>query len=227
MARDLVLSSGFLAFARHLGVVQALHDAGESPAAYVGTSSGAVVAALTCVGVPVQTVLGELEAMRPLQAMRLHARPWQGLFSAPGLRALLERHLPATFAELPKPLAVGVIDSQRRHRLVGSGPLVAAVLASCAMPYVFAPVTVDGARLADGGAVDRLALQPWRLWRPGRQAWVHRVARTAGVDVADDRAGRVWIETPRSGASFWRLGDVRAQADEARRIAAAVLAELR
>jgi predicted acylesterase/phospholipase RssA len=224
MPRDLILSSGFLAFARHLGVVQALRAANELPAAVVGTSSGAVVGALTCAGVPPETILRDLEGMIPWRGMRLHARPWQGLCEAPALRALLERYLPARIEDLPTPLAVGVVAPGKQHRLLTEGPLVEAVLASCAMPGIFAPIVVAGVSMADGGAVDRVAVDPWRRWRPGRQAWVHQVARTAGVDRSEGRAGTTWIETPRSGASFLSLGDVRGQAEVARQLAAAVLA---
>jgi predicted acylesterase/phospholipase RssA len=223
--RDLLLSSGFLAFARHAGVVQALNDRGLRPAAWVGTSSGAVVAALCCAGLTPAQLLDEIDGVRPWRLMRLHGRPWRGLFEAVGLRALLERHLPARFEDLPQPLAVGVVGSGRAYRLLSAGPLVPAVLASCAMPAIFAPVEVEGERLADGGAADRVGLAAWRLWRPGRRAWVHQVARTAGKDVGGDRSGTVWIQTPRSGASFWRLGDVRAQAAEAHRRAIEALAD--
>lgn len=221
---DLILSSGFLAFARHVGVVQALAERGCVPAAVVGTSSGAVVGALTCAGVAPPTILDELTQMRPLQAMRVNPLFWRGLFTAPGLRSLLERHLPPRFEDLAIPLAVGVVGRGRAHRLLTSGPLVDAVLASCAMPWVFEAVDVGGERLADGGAADRLGLAAWRAWRPDKRAWVHQVKRTAGVDVDGDRSATLWIETPRSGATFWSLGDVRRQAEEARTLAAAVLA---
>ncbi len=224
MSGDLILSSGFLAFARHLGVVQALRDAGERPDALVGTSSGAVVAALTAAGVQPETVLADLDGLVPWRGLRLHRRPWRGLCEAPALQALLERYLPARFEDLPLPLAVGVVAPGKVHRLLTAGPLVPAVLASCAMPGVFAPVVVEGIPLADGGAVDRVAVDPWRLWRPGRLAWVHQVMRTAGVDRGEDRTGTVWIETPRSGASFLSLGDVRGQAELARQLAAVALA---
>ena len=133
-------------------------------------------------------------------------------------------HLPATFEGLPVQLAVGVVDAKGAHRLLTSGPLVEAVTASCAMPGIFAPVEVAGEPLADGGAADRVGLDAWRRWRPGRRAWVHQVARTAGKDVAGDRSGTIWIQTPRSGASFLDLGDVHAQAARARELAVDALA---
>lgn len=227
MPRDLILSSGFLAFARHVGVVAALRQAGEVPDAIVGTSSGAVVAALVCAGVDPLAALTPLVAAPPWRAMRLSSQPWRGLFEAAGLRAMLYTHLPERFEDLPVPLAVGVVGPGRRHALLTQGPLVPAVLASCAMPGIFAAVDVQGTRWADGGAADRLGLQKWRQWRPGRQAWVHRVRRSAGVDLHEDRSGTVWIESPRSGASFWSLGDFAGQVRETQALARQVIAAQR
>ena len=138
------------------------------------------------------------------------------------LRQFLAPHLPEQFEDLALPLAVGVVAG-KRHQLISSGPLLPAVLASCAMPYVFEPVRVGQQWCQDGGAADRMGLDAWRQWRPGRQAWAHQVARTAGVDVLADTSGVTLIQTPRSGASFVSLGDFPAQVAQARTLALAVL----
>lgn len=52
--------------------------------------------------------------------------------------------LPPTFEQLGTEFAVGVVDSQGRHRLVDSGPLPEAVAASVAIPYLFEPVKIPG-----------------------------------------------------------------------------------
>jgi len=217
--RDLVLSSGFLAFARHTGVVQAIEAAGLPIDAVVGTSSGALVGALWAAGLSGAELEKLLQSRQPWQLLRLHPRPWQGALSMAGLIAFLRPHLPETFAQLPRPLAVGVADGGGHHRLLTEGPLAEAVAASCAMPYVFAPVGVNGTRYRDGGAADRLGLEAWRAWRPGRRALAHQVARTAGVDVPADLEGVTLVQTPRSGASFFSLGDFAGQVGEARAIA--------
>ena len=74
-----------------------------------------------------------------------------------------------------------------------------------------------------GGAVDRLGAGPHRNLRgPGRRL-IHKVARSAGVDQDDDLSGDLVMESPRSGASFWSLGDVSAQVEESRALAARAL----
>ncbi len=216
---DLLLSSGFLAFARHIGVLQALQAAGRPFDAIVGTSSGALVGALFAAGHRPEAIAALVGDRRPLGLMRPSAQPWRGLCRLDPLIAFLSVNLPARIEDLPRPFAVGVIDGAGRHLLLTRGGLPQAVAASCAMPHVFAPVEVDGLPYADGGAADRLGLDAWRAFRPGRSAIAHEVARTAGRDLGSDRSGVWTIRTPRSGASFWSLGDVPAQIAEARVLA--------
>ncbi len=219
MPHDLLLSSGFLAFARHVGVVQAIEAADMPIDAVVGTSSGALVGALWAAGHSGAHLEVLLQSRQPWQLLRPHTRPWQGAMSMQALVAFLRPLLPETFAQLPRPLAVGVVAHRGQHQLLRSGPLVEAVTASCAMPYVFAPVQIGTTRYQDGGAADRMGLDAWRAWRPDRQALAHEVARTAGVDVRADLTGVSVVQTPRSGASFFSLGDFSWQVAEARALA--------
>lgn len=56
----------------------------------------------------------------------------------------LRQLLPATFEELPVPLAVGVVDQSGKHVLIRSGPLPEAVAASAAIPMIFSAVDIPG-----------------------------------------------------------------------------------
>ncbi len=221
---DLVLSSGFLAFARHIGVLRAIDRQGIAVDAVVGTSSGALIGALYAAGHDLDRLTGELADLRPLSLMKPRFAVWKGVFSLAPLVAFLRDRLPPTFADLETELAVGVMTESGGHKLLSEGPLVESVVASCAMPYVFGKIDTGGGRYADGGAVDRLGIGPLRRWRTSEAIIAHRVRRTAGKDLDDDLTGALLIETPPSGASFLSLGDFRAQVAEAERIAAAVFA---
>ena len=223
---DLILSSGFLAFARHVGVLRAVEERGLALDGITGTSSGALVGALWSAGLSSHDLEKLLTGLPPWRLLRLNPQPWRGLLHTAAFADFLRPHLPATFADLPRPLAVGVVDARGQHQLLTSGPLVAAVVASCAMPHVFAAVPVADALFADGGAADRLALGPWRQARPGRRAIAHQVQRSAGVDLPLDLTDVTLIRTPRSGASFLSLGDFAGQVAEAHGIAARALAAL-
>ena len=162
---DLVLSSGFLAFARHIGFLRAVEAAELEVGAICGTSSGALVAALWAAGYTPEAIAFELSSRKPLSLFRVHARPWRGLFSLRAMVELLEGLLPPAFSDLDRPLGVGVVDRAGRYRLLTEGSLARSVAASCAMPYIFEPVRIDGEDYIDGGAVDRLGLTAWRAWR--------------------------------------------------------------
>ena len=112
---DVILSSGFLAFSRHLGVLRAIEARGVPVAAVTGTSSGALVGALWAAGHTTQTLEQTIGALAPWQLLRPHPWLWQGVLSMEAFLAFVRPLLPPTFADLPVPLAVGVIDAQKRH----------------------------------------------------------------------------------------------------------------
>jgi predicted acylesterase/phospholipase RssA len=220
---DLLLSSGFLAFARHAGVLGAIEAAGVPIDAVVGTSSGSLVGALWCAGMKASEIQAEVAGRRPASLMGLSMTPWRGLFHLEPLMAWMRGRLPPNIEDLPRPFAVGVVTADKKARLLTSGPLPEAVAASCAMPHIFRPVEIGGEALADGGFADRLMVGPWRAWRGERPAIAHLIERSAGVNPTDDLSALTLIHTPRSGANFLSLGDVAAQAAEARLRAEAAL----
>jgi len=219
---DLVLSSGFLAFAAHCGFLRAVEEVGIDVDGVCGTSSGALVGAMWAAGIPALDIAQRLNSRRPVTVLRPSPCPWRGLFSLGALAELASDWLPPRFADLRHPLAVGVMAADGAGTLLSEGSLTQAVVASCAVPYLFAPVRVDGVPYRDGGAVDRLALEPWAQLRGERPRLVHLVKRSAGAEtVVPD--GLAVVRTPRSGASFWSLGDFDAQVDAARLLTHAAL----
>lgn len=163
---DLVLSSGFLAFAYHSGFLEAVVEAGIRVRGVMGTSSGALSGALYAAGYSPIEVAAELSRVPPIQLLRPSCRPWQGALDLRGVVARLREVLPPTFEDLERPFAVGVVDASGRHQVVSSGALPEAVAASAAIPCIFRPVAIPGQEAAgpfqDGGMVDRMGLHPWR-----------------------------------------------------------------
>jgi NTE family protein len=220
---DLVLSSGLFAFARHLGVIEALEHRRIQPDAIVGTSSGALVAALWLAGMKPAELARLLSQVRPIGWLVPNSRPFRGVCSTQRIAKEVARHLPRSFADLPGSLAVGVASVSGQHRLVDEGPLVDAVVASLALPGLFAPVVVQGEPCVDGGAVDRLALGAALARRPGRRVILHEVERTRGRQPPLDERPFVHIKTQRSRATLLGMGPFYFEKEQARTVALAAL----
>jgi NTE family protein len=223
MTVDLVLSSGFLAFARQAGFLTAVEQSGLEVDGVGGTSSGALGGAVWASGMSAAEVGAKLSAQAPIRLFRPSWTPWRGLLSLRHVVAQLREWLPPTFEELPRPFGVGVRRPDGSAGIVTAGPLPEAVAASCAIPGVFTPVEVEGESLQDGGVVDRTALAAWTARRGPRRTALHLVARSgSGVEPEGPLPDAVCIvRTARSGARFWDLGDFPAQLEEARAAAAA------
>jgi NTE family protein len=154
----LTMSSGFFGFYAHTGFVRALLDAGLRPAAFTGSSAGALVAGCIASGLAPSDLARELVAIERRDFW--DPRPGLGLLAGRKFRARLERMLPVARVEAcTSPLAVSVFDvATRRTRVVREGHLADTLRASCAVPFLFHPVWLDGRPTLDGGILDRPGL---------------------------------------------------------------------
>ena len=176
-----VYGGGGAKAAAHLGAERALREVGLRPAAYVGCSMGAVVAAALALGWEPEAVgermvdLGRrrIGMVDPLIFILGVRRP--GLLKPDPLRAAFDAlFLNARFGDMVRPLSIAVTDLDSGELvLFGTGgrdaPLVDVLLATCALPLYFPPVTLGGKRYVDGGIrsvlpiESALALQPDRI----------------------------------------------------------------
>ena len=168
MTTAFVLGGGGLLGAHEVGMLRALTEAGIRPDLVVGTSIGALNGALVAADPAGAAVrLGRMwqgEELRAAfseklwgRAVRL-VRSGTHLHSLEPLRRVLADALPGpSFADLAVPfqcVAASIEDATARW--FASGPVVPAVLASCAVPGLLPPVEVDGAHYFDGGLVDSI-----------------------------------------------------------------------
>ena len=245
---DVVLSSGFLAFAAHSGFLQAVQDRGLRVNGVMGTSAGALTGALFAAGYAPADLASVLSERTPLSYLALNAESLHsGVFRLDRAIARLRELLPATFEELPIRFACGVIDVNGRHVTVSSGPLPEAVAASFAIPCLFAAVDIPGRLVggpyADGGKVDRVGLRPWRQLLGGGRAGggrssavptiCHVIQRSSPFSGDDDVAAAarmvsagapvLVVHSPRSRQSLLGLTDFGTQFHDARLRATQVL----
>ena len=168
MKTAFVLGGGGVLGAYEVGMLRALAEARIQPDVVVGTSVGALNGA--CVAADPDGAaawLGEVwqgDAVQQAfsetifgQVARL-ARSGTHLHSIEPLRQMLEEALPGSdFADLELPFHCVAASIERAHaHWFSSGPVVPAVLASCAVPGLLPPVEVDGEHFFDGGLVDSI-----------------------------------------------------------------------
>jgi NTE family protein len=169
-----VLSGGSSLGALHVGMLRAVHEAGIAPDLLVGTSAGALNAAFLGSGFTAPRIAQLAEIWRSIQTADVFAGLglWSGLRTLLGrgtlasparLRSIVDRHLPATHADLAIPTTVVAADHATGGAvLLSSGDLRSNVMASAAIPGVFPPVTIGDQTLLDGGIVAHVPVLPAR-----------------------------------------------------------------
>lgn len=157
----LVLSGGGTRGFAHLGVIQALNDAGIFPDILSGTSAGAIVGVLYADGHSPKAILHMMNSGSRLDFMR-PALPREGLLQIGGVIKILKSNLHAkTFEELKIPLYVAATDlNNGKAEYFSKGDLLDPVIASASIPILFQPVMINNICYVDGGVLDNLPLRP-------------------------------------------------------------------
>jgi Predicted esterase of the alpha-beta hydrolase superfamily len=153
----LVLGSGGVRGAAHVGVIEELEAAGIPIDLIVGCSAGSIVGALyadnpdAC---EVKNAVWKLKSESMLNISIAHCR--YGLSKGNALNKVLDDHLTAeTFDELKIPLVIVAADLNSGELVpMGSGDLVKAIQSSCSIPFVFVPCRHLGRSMVDGGTIN-------------------------------------------------------------------------
>jgi NTE family protein len=162
-----VLSGGGSLGAVQVGMLQALLEGEIQPDILVGTSVGAINAAWVAARPDADGIAELAEIWRGLR--RQDVFPLSPVMGALGLlgqtnhfisnaslRGILEKHLPYRRLEHAT-LPIHVVATELktgRARVLGAGPVITALLASCAIPGVFPPVPIGGREYVDGGVAN-------------------------------------------------------------------------
>jgi NTE family protein len=166
-----VLSGGANLGSVHVGMLQALLEAGIKPDVIVGTSIGAVNAAHLAADPSVENVdrlremwcqvrAGAIFPLSPRHNARALFRDG-AFFSVHLWRKFLEDRAQYTnIEEAAVPLRITATDYEEgRSQVFDSGPVLDAVLASTALPGIFPPYEIDGRYYLDGSISDQLPLK--------------------------------------------------------------------
>lgn len=157
----LVLSGGGARGFAHLGVIQALNDAGIFPDVISGTSAGAIVGVMYADGYSPKEILNLLNTGSRLDFMR-PVLPREGLLQIGGVLKILKSSLRAkTFLELKIPLFICATDlNNGKSKYFSEGELLDPVIASASIPVLFQPVIINNTYYVDGGVLDNLPVHP-------------------------------------------------------------------
>lgn len=182
----LALGSGSMHGFAHIGVIEALESHGVDVEMVAGTSVGALIGGLWASGLTGRQIEA-LSRDSDWEHVGNVASSWEGLMSNRRMREELEpvfRHRP--IETWPRRFGAVATDLSNGHRkILMTGDGAQAIQASTAVPVLFAPVTIDGERLADGALVEPVPVN---------------AARALGADyvIAVDVAYRPY-EAPSSG----------------------------
>lgn len=166
-----VLAGGGSFGAVQVGMLQALLAQGVTPDLIVGSSVGAINGAYLAASPTLENVERLARIWRQLRrqdVFPVSLRSLAALFGrrsymvdSHGIRALLEEHLPyRSFEEASVPLHVVATDLHGGAIVrLSQGPVIDAVLASCAIPGAFPPVRIEEQYLMDGAVASNTPIR--------------------------------------------------------------------
>jgi NTE family protein len=151
----LALSGGGARGFAHVGVLKVFAEHNIPVDFIAGTSIGSVVGGALASGMSVDQIEQMAGEVRWRNMTRPSFSPIALLSNAP-MGKFLERHLPVSrFEEMKIPFAAIACDLKTAACIAfkDRGDVIPAIRASCAVPAVFAPITIDERTLVDGGVI--------------------------------------------------------------------------
>ncbi len=174
MKIGLALGGGGVRGLAHIPILETLDDLGIKPSIISGTSMGAIIGALYASGMSGKEIRERIsrhlilkdDTWRDIIAKKGHLLKWVSAFSPELARGgfintqgffeyLFSEIKRRTFEELEVPLLVIAADYWTAEEIVlEADDLLPALQASMAVPGIFAPVSIKGRVLIDGGVVN-------------------------------------------------------------------------
>lgn len=151
----LVLGAGGILGCAHPGVIAVLREAQIPIDLVAGASIGSVFGLALAAGTATETMLRTVRETHPVDIFRFYAGRLRASYRNPIGRMLLEAADGKTFSDLEIPFAVTATDMETgRPVVIDSGPVLDAVEASIAIPFVARPARLGERHYVDGGLID-------------------------------------------------------------------------
>lgn len=153
---SLAFGSGSAKGIAHIGVIEALENAGYKISAVAGTSMGGVIAAYYAFGKLSLLKQWLLSLSMRGTFMALDISLHGGFISGEKLLKIFGEHLGSSvFEDAKVPLFIPATNLDTgMEKVFDSGPVIPAIRASISVPGVFKPYFYDGAYYVDGAVID-------------------------------------------------------------------------
>jgi NTE family protein len=194
----LVLSGGGARGFAHLGVVQALREAGRPIDCVGGTSIGAIIGAGIAADWSQEEIVERYRrtfvAGKPLND---YTMPFVAMTRGYRVSRLLKKEFGALdIRDLPIPFYAVTTNLTKGHEAVcRTGPVWLWLRASCAIPGVMPPVLREGEVFVDGAVLDNFPVAPMRE---------RRVTDIVGVDIGTENTLHAEIDED-ALPSWWKV----------------------
>lgn len=155
-----VLSGGGIKGVAHLAFLEKMEKERGVPGYLSGSSAGALVGACYASGKKTNDIIKFLKLL-PIFKISWVSTGKPGIIDIDNYVRLLKKYLPKTFEELNGYLSIAVVNLEdSRVEYIDKGELYPAILASCAIPFIYSPVIINGKMYADGGIMDNFPIKP-------------------------------------------------------------------
>jgi len=156
-----VLSGGGVKGVAHIGFLEALKEHGIQADYIAGSSAGALVGALYASGYSAKEMLAFFKDT-PLINWQYYSMTKPGLLDTEKYQVFFEKYFPEdAFESLNKKLFVFTTELESGKSVAHTkGPLIKPLMASCSIPLIFSPISINGALHADGGVMNNFPVEP-------------------------------------------------------------------
>lgn len=160
MSLGLVLSGGGMRGAAHIGAIKALEEHGLYPTHIAGTSAGAIVGALYAYGYNHKKIFSFFRNVQVLD-IKKYALNKPGFIDTDKFYADFKNYLQNDdFSFLKKEFSLTATNILNGSlEVFNKGELIKPILASAAIPGIFAPVKIGNSYYVDGGALNNFPVE--------------------------------------------------------------------
>lgn len=159
----LALSGGAARCIAQIAVIETLESEGIPIHAIAGTSAGSMIGALYAAGLSL-TDIKHIALNTRWKDIFKFTIPRMGLISSDGIAEFIDEVLPVKrFSSLVIPFAAVATDLHTGDKVsITTGSVAKAVQASCSLPVIFTPTTINKRMLIDGGVASQIPVRTAR-----------------------------------------------------------------